>query len=422
MPDRVRVIVNDRPLRQTLTGVGHYIRQLLLALDEPELGVDAAPFFYTHLSRRDWRRASDAAAPTHGVAAASARPDADTDATAGGARAAPVAGDAPGPARLSRSGAALGHSRKPWWLRRMMHGAYAGVFRALARRYAVYHEPNHIPMPSRLATVTTVHDLSVLEHPEWHPLDRVKWYEAEFAAGVRQTRHFLAASEFTKRRMVERLALPADRITVTLQAARPAFCVPPRAQVRAALAALGAPADAFLYVGTLEPRKNVAGLLDAYSRLPAPLRRRHPLLLIGAWGWKHDALRAKLAQRGVADDVRLLGYMDDANLACLYASCRAFVWPTLYEGFGLPPLEAMACGAPVVVSDVASLPEVVGDAGVRHSPNDVESWTRALHQLAEDDAWRGELARRGLARAAEFTWARCARETAAVYRAVAASR
>lgn len=391
MPDRVRVVVNDRPLRQTLTGVGHYIRQLLLALAEEDFGVDAAPFFYTHLSRRDWRRAGGA---HESVAVAERR-----------------AGTAPR--------AALPQSRKPWWLRRMMQGAYGAVFRALAGRYDVYHEPNHIPMASRLPTVTTVHDLSVLEHPEWHPADRVKWYEAEFAAGVRQTRHFLAASEFTKHRMIERLGVPAERITVTLQAARPAFFVQPAERVRPALEALDAPADAFLYVGTLEPRKNVTGLIDAYSRLPAPLRRRHPLLLIGAWGWKHDGLRARLARQGLADDVRLLGYLDDDNLARLYTSCRAFVWPTLYEGFGLPPLEAMACGAPVVVSDVTSLPEVVGDAGVRLSPSDIDGWTAAMRRLAEDEAWRGELARRGVERAAQFSWSRCARATAAVYRAVA---
>jgi alpha-1,3-rhamnosyl/mannosyltransferase len=142
----------------------------------------------------------------------------------------------------------------------------------------------------------------------------------------------------------------------------------------------------FLFVGTLEPRKNVEGLLDAYAALPGPIRARHSLLIAGAWGWKAERIRQQLESRRLGEQVRLIGYLHDPVLAALYARCTALVWPTWYEGFGLPPLEALACGARVIVSNVASLPEVVGDAGVLLDPRDVAAWTDAMRAAAELDA------------------------------------
>ena len=298
-----------------------------------------------------------------------------------------------------------------------MQGVYAGLFRMKTRRYQLYHEPNHIPIRCDLPTVTTIHDLSVIVHPQWHPADRVRWYEREFAAGARQTRRFIAPSEFTKREMVERLNVPAKIIDVTYQAPRATFGPRAPEQVRQALAKLDLPERFFLYVGTLEPRKNVPGLLDAYAALPAGLRRESPLVVVGAWGWKQDALREKLAERSLSSHVRLMGFIADEELACLYAACTAFVWPTLYEGFGNPPLEAMACGAPAVVSNVASLPEVVGAAGILLDPHDPAAWTEAMRRLAEDPVWRETRARASREQAARFSWERCVRETVACYRA-----
>lgn len=384
----LRVIVNDRPLRQTLTGVGHYIDQLFTHLPEVAPDIAAAPFFFTHIRRRDWRRPaaqSPAAPPAH-------------------------------PARKPRD---VGGSRKPWWLRRALQAGYAALFRRAARQYNLYHEPNHIPMRCDLPTVTTVHDLSVLLFPQWHPADRVRWYEAEFAAGVRQTQRFIAASEFTRADMVRHAGIPPERIDVTYQAPRPAFAPLAPAAAAAARAALRLPERFFLYVGTLEPRKNVPLLLEAYQRLPLALRRAHPLLLVGAWGWHQQELRERLAQQHLLDDVHLLGYLGDAELVAAYTLCTAFVWPTLYEGFGLPPLEAMACGAPVIVSDVASLPEVVGPAGVLLQPDDPAPWCEALRRAAEDADWRATRSRQSLTQAARFSWQRCAHETAACFRRVA---
>jgi alpha-1,3-rhamnosyl/mannosyltransferase len=307
------------------------------------------------------------------------------------------------------------------WARPWLDRAYGIAFRLAAGRADLYHEPNHIPVRCGRPTVTTVHDLSVLLHPEWHPPDRARWYERAFAAGVRQTVRFIAASEFTKQEMVRHLGLSPDRIDVTYQAPRPAFQPPTDDAVRATLAAYDLSPRFFLFVGTLEPRKNVAGLLESYAALPAAVRAAHPLVLAGGWGWRTDALAAQLDASPCRGEVRLIGYADDASLAALYAACTALVWPTWYEGFGLPPLEALACGAPVVVSNVASLPEVVGDAGVLLDPQDTAGWTTAMRRLAEDDAWRQMWRHRGPARAAEFSWRRCATQTLACYEAALAA-
>ncbi len=389
----LRVVLDDRPLRRTRTGVGNYIAQLLLQLSSAD-GVSVDPFVFTYVRRADWRTAL--AAPPESTQP----PENPRDVTGG---------------------------RKPWWLRALIQTGYGAYFRLRTRgRYDLYHEPNHVPVRCAIPTITTIHDLSVVLHPEWHPIDRVRWYERDFAAGVNQTRHFIAASEFTRREMMQQLGLPGDRITVTYQAPRSAFFDPdPLAEAGRAererrarvLRELGLPSTFFLYVGTLEPRKNLPGLLDAFAALPPSTRAAHPLVLVGPWGWKAERIRELLAKRDLANHVRLLGYLHDLPLAALYGACTALVWPTFYEGFGLPPLEAMACGAPAIASNVASLPEVVGTAGVLLAPASTGEWTAAMRRIAEDAGWRSELRRAGLLQAKKFSWSRCAQDTLRAYRA-----
>jgi alpha-1,3-rhamnosyl/mannosyltransferase len=217
--------------------------------------------------------------------------------------------------------------------------------------------------------------------------------------------------------MVANLGLAPERIDVTYQAPRAQFRPATPAQVTATLHALALPPSFFLYVGTLEPRKNIAGLLTAYAALPSALRQTHPLVLAGGIGWKMEALSDEIQRLGIRPALRLLGYLGDEVLAALYTTATAFVWPTFYEGFGLPPLEAMACGCPVITSAVASLPEVVGDAGILLDPCDTRVWADAMRRMAEDAGWRADWAVRGSQRAGQFSWPCCARQTLACYRA-----
>lgn len=387
----MRVIIEDRPLRKALTGVGNYIAQLLRHLPEFSPDIFAEPFMHTHLIRRDWRRQAEPSAP-------------------------------PPPPPMKRTGGL----RVPWIVRSTLQAGYDTLFRLKTRGYDLYHEPNHVPIRSSLPTITTIHDLSVLVHPQWHPADRVKWYEKSFAAGVRQSRHLLAASEFTKREIIRVLGVPADRITVTYQAARDSFLATGVAVRRGEIPALPdgvlgsntrMPEKFFLFVGTLEPRKNVEGLLDAFAALPYAIRDRHRLLIAGAWGWKAEQIRSKLADRKLGEHVHLLGYLHDPQLAALYARCTAFVWPSWYEGFGLPPIEALACGAPVLVSDVSSLPEVVGNAGVLLPPDDIAAWTFAMKNAAAVADARDDLNLRAFEQASRFSWKRFVMDTVAGYQA-----
>lgn len=393
MPDPPQIIVDDRPLRRTLTGVGSYIAQLLLHLPHVAPDLAITPFVLRYVRRqRDWQEYLR--------------------------RMLRAAEDAP----LAPGGAPsdVGKTRTDWLVRVAIQAAYSTAFRTLTRGYRLYHEPNHVPVRCGLPTIVTIHDLSVPLHPDWHPADRVRWYERDFRPGLQRAARFLTPSAFTKSEMVRHLGLSAERIDVTPLAARGAFSPQPPERVSQVLAALRLPAAFYLYVGTLEPRKNVEGLLDAYAALPSALRADQPLVIAGAWGWKAESLREKLTARGLGESVRLLGYLHDGPLAALYTACTALVWPTWYEGFGLPPLEAMACGAAVIVSDVASLPEVVGDAGVRLDPQDGSAWTQAMRRVAEDAAWRAARRSAALERARQFSWEKCAQQTAQAYRRVLA--
>jgi alpha-1,3-rhamnosyl/mannosyltransferase len=380
LPEPTRIILNDRVLYRPLTGVGHYVSQLLRAWSElSPAGIEIVPLLGQRFKR---------------------------PAPAG-----------PGPAPTGKLGRRWHESELVRGvLRRMAEPPYEAWFRFHARQYTLYHEPNHIPIRSTRPTITTIHDISVLTHPEWHPEHRVRWYERHFERGRRQTARFIAASEFTRRELTDRMGIPAEVIDVTLQAARPEFTPRPPEQCRRACAEFGLPETFFLFVGTLEPRKNVSTLLEAHAHLPANIRRSHPLVLVGAWGWRNEALNDMLASRARCGDLRLLGYLDNEALACLYSACTALVWPSLYEGFGLPPLEAMACGGPVIVSNAAALPEVVGGAAPLLDPRDAPAWAEAMRRMAEDDAWRGDWRGRGLRQATTFSWRRCAEQTLECYR------
>ena len=245
----------------------------------------------------------------------------------------------------------------------------------------------------------------------------------ELPPAVERVDHIIVISEATRRAVQQRFGVDDSRITVTLLAADPRFAPRSADSLKPALAELALnPGGYLLSVGTLEPRKNLTTLFEAYAGLPDAVRQRYPLVVVGMPGWRTEGLMASAQQLVSRGELRFMGYVDDAVLPLLYAGAAAFAYPSRYEGFGLPPLEAMASGVPVLVSNTTSLPEVVGDAGVQVAPDDVDAMREGLHRLLDD---RDEARRRadlGLVQATAFSWEKCAAETLAVYRRVLQSR
>jgi alpha-1,3-rhamnosyl/mannosyltransferase len=290
---------------------------------------------------------------------------------------------------------------------------------AKRRQFDLYHEPNFMAYRFNGPTVVTVHDLSWLRYPETQPAARVREMNRVMPQAMKSAAHILVDSEFVKQEVMEYYGLAEDRITTTLLGVAPDFRPLTAAQCTVVLDRYRLQHGRYiLAVATLEPRKNLASLIAAFEHLPDTLRRRYPLVIAGMRGWgdsvMSDALR-KMIARG---EVRLTGYVPQSDLPRLYAGARMFVYPSLYEGFGLPPLEAMASGVPVIVSNRASLPEVVGNAGILTEPLDDLRIVQHMRALIEDDALHGHLANAGRLRAKQFTWRRCAMETLAVYRRV----
>jgi glycosyltransferase involved in cell wall biosynthesis len=264
--------------------------------------------------------------------------------------------------------------------------------------------PRRCPVPA----VVTVHDLTALLLPETHRL-KVRLSIFPFlAASLEQAARVVAISEATAADLRFHFPACAPRLRVVPNGVDSAMRPAPPAEVAKIRAELGCPDGYLLYAGTLEPRKNLPLLLDAWEALARDEPATPPLLLAGDRGWRNARLLARVeALRPLG--LRHLGHLDRDALVRLFQGARLFVYPSLYEGFGLPPLEAMACGVPVVAAAAASLPEVVGDAGLLVPPHEPAALASALRRLLSDPAFATDLAHRGQARAALFTWPRAAR-------------
>ena len=290
-------------------------------------------------------------------------------------------------------------------------------FAAYSRSFPfdLYHEPNFVPLPTALPTVITVHDLSVLKFPEWHPADRVRQHEAHFLKGLRRAEHVIVVSEAVRREMIAELNFPADRVTTVHNGIGPQFARPSPVEIGSARRSLGLPEKFFLCVGTVEPRKNLGTVIRAFIDLPATVRAACPLILAGPWGWRAEADRELFEGPGRAAGARHLGYVPAAQLPTLYGAARVLLYPSHYEGFGLPAIEMLACGGAVLASTAAALKEVMGPIGQLLEPLDISAWREAMRLVATDDNYLAELKRGGLGHARQFNWARAARETIAVY-------
>jgi glycosyltransferase involved in cell wall biosynthesis len=274
------------------------------------------------------------------------------------------------------------------------------------------------PFGWRGPTVVTVYDLSFLRFPEvFNRANRL--YLGTFTPpSLRRADRVITISESARQDVIELCGVPPERVTPILLAADERFKPAAPAEVRAFRARHNLPERFVLYLGTLEPRKNVETLVRAYALLREQGSDDHVLVLAGPRGWQYEPIFDLVKSLGLSDSVMLPGFVPAEEQALWYSSATVFAFPSRYEGFGLPLLEAMACGAPVVSSSASSLPEVVGDAGLLVDPMDVAGLSAALRELLEDEDRRQALAAAGRARASEFSWRRMASETVQVYREV----
>lgn len=283
----------------------------------------------------------------------------------------------------------------------------------------LYHSPNYYLPPFAGRSVATFHDLSPFTMAHCHAPKLVRYLQKELKATLVRADALITDSEYTRKELADYFSWPIERI-YTVPLASSAEFHPRNAEVlRDTLVRHGLKEGGYsLFVGTIEPRKNIETLLDAYSRLPEAVRSRWPLILTGYHGWQNDAINARLETARREGWAHYLGFVPSEDLPLLFAGARLFTFPSLYEGFGLPVLEAMSSGVPVVCSNSSSLPEVAGNAALMCEPMDVDALTAHLLQGLEDEAWRNHAIERGLLHAAKFSWERCAQETIQVYKKV----
>ena len=374
----MKVAVNAMPLVNPLSGVGQYVFQLYSAMSALNMECDYYYGFY-------WAKKLEA-------------------------------GSHPKTAFVDNLG------KKNWYGQKLIGLCRRLVFfrKMVTTRFDLYHEPNFLPKPHLSNLIITVHDLSPYRLPESHPKEWVRTFQEKLPHAIDNARAILVVSDFVKREIIDLFPDAGNKITRTYLGVRNEFrpllhTNDPRF-FREKNIEYG---QYLLAIGTLEPRKNLISALKAYSLLPDKLRDRFPLVIGGMKGWLTEALDRELEPMQRKGQVRLLGFVPDDELNALYSGARAFIYPSLYEGFGLPPLEAMACGAPVITSNKASLPEVVGNAGILVEPLDIEQMNQAIESLLENDSHHHELRQKGLERASLFTWEKTASKTYEVFRRVA---
>lgn len=299
--------------------------------------------------------------------------------------------------------------------RSRMRRRYEGWQRGRKLRNAVVHAPNYFLPVWAERGVATIHDLSVFLYPETHPVERVRAFEKGFERTLQQARTLITDSETVKQELVTMFGVAPERIkAVTLG-------IPelPDAIDCAPLSEIGlGPAGYVLCVSTFEPRKRIDRLVEAYALLPLSIRQQYPLILVGGAGWRNDTLNRTIEAASRDGTVRRLGFVSEATLEALYAGARVFIYPSRYEGFGLPVVEAMAHGVPCIIADSACLIEVAQGAAGIVDPEDTIGFSHAISDALESEVWLRNAAIAGKAVAGTYSWDRCVDQVVGIYRNV----
>ena len=284
----------------------------------------------------------------------------------------------------------------------------------LRNSFDLFHGTNYeIPFWSRRPTVVTIHDLSLLllsgvhnDKLVWRARWRLPWM-------AKRASKIITPSNSIKTELCEAFGIHPDKVSVTPEAPRPVF---KKREDPELLRRLGLEGDFILFVGTIEPRKNLRRLVEAFDRMLRNTSLSPKLVIAGGQGWMMDDFVSFVRQQGVGDRVCLTGYLEDEDLCGLYSSCAAFIYPSLYEGFGLPPLEAMACGAPVITSRTPALLETTGNAARLVDPKDINDMAQAMTEMLSDEKLREYYAELGKVHVKKFSWEQTVQKTLEVYR------
>ena len=289
-----------------------------------------------------------------------------------------------------------------------------------SHREAIFHGPGFYLPKFSGHSVATFHDLSIFTWAHCHPPERVRFMQRELKLTIQRASLLITDSEYTRQEIASYFGYPLDKIRTVPLACSSDFHPRDAIETNSILNKFSLAHDGYtLYAGTIEPRKNIESLLDAYAMLPDAIRARWPLVLAGYRGWRSEVLHQRIEAAVTAGWVRYLGYVVNDDLPILFSGARLFVFPSHYEGFGLPVLEAMASGVPVVCSNSSSLPEVAGGAALMCDALDVDKLTQLIAFGLEDESWRVGAVAKGLAQSSKFSWERCAKETIEVYRELA---
>jgi len=310
--------------------------------------------------------------------------------------------------------------------RRYLPFVYSHLFSAInvrREKLDVFHSPaNVVPLGYRGPFTVTIHDLAIYRHPELFPSKQGFSVKYLVPKTVQRADRIIAVSESTKRDVQEFFEIPEEKISVVYEGVLyERFNTTNKEEIEKLRAQFGITGNFLLFVGTLEPRKNLIRLLEAFYLLlerSSGFKDSVQLVVTGAKGWLYDSIFEEVESRKFGQRVIFTGYLNAAEIAALYVNAYAFVYPSLYEGFGLPVLEAMAAGTPVITSNVSSMPEIAGSAALLLDPIDIEGLSSAIERVLGDPELRSELSRKGRMQAKRFSWKRCAEETLAVYRSV----
>jgi glycosyltransferase involved in cell wall biosynthesis len=289
----------------------------------------------------------------------------------------------------------------------------------------VFHTPNYVaPIVSSIPVIITVHDLSVFLFPDLHPFYRRWRHQLLFPTSVSRAAKIIAVSNQTKQDLATLFPTTADK-TVTIYNGLPVWFykdrkqdavnsmqLPPTADCQLPT---GFPEQYILFVGTLEPRKNLELMLQSFATVKHRNHIPHKLVVIGGEGWGKNRLQAQLAKYDIETEVVFTGHLEYNQLPSIYHRASLLVFPSLYEGFGFPPLEAMACGIPVIASNISSIPEVVGDAGILLNPDNWQVWADTIYTVLTNKSLQLELRQKGINRAHQFSWEKTAQQTLTVY-------